>query len=337
MARDNFSVEPSIALGARAPQVLALAYPERIAKARGAPGQFLLASGRGAALDAADPLARAPYLVVAELQGAAAATRILLAAAIDEAEVLAIAADRLRESTELTFDRAAAALRARRVRRLDALTLASEPIAVAPNEESARVLAAGIAELGIGKLPWSRAQQQLRQRVAFLCQAAGADWPDLGDAVLAAEAGTWLAPILVGKTRLAEVTSHDLDAALGALLPWSLRRRLDAEAPTHYLAPTGNRHAIDYEGPGAPALHIRVQELFGLDEHPAIANGRLALTLHLLSPAHRPIQITRDLPGFWSGSWGAVKAEMRGRYPRHSWPDDPAQAPPTARAKPRGS
>jgi ATP-dependent RNA helicase HrpB len=330
--------EPSLPRGSTsAAALLALAYPERIAKARGAPGQFLLASGRGAALDAADPLARAPYLVVAELQGAAAATRILLAAAIDEAEVLAIAADRLRESTELTFDRAAAALRARRVRRLDALTLASEPIAVAPNEESARMLAAGIAELGVDKLPWSRAQQQLRQRVAFLRRAAGGDWPDLGDAVLAAEAGTWLAPILVGKTRLAEVTSDDLDAALGARLPWSLKRRLDAEAPTHYLAPTGNRHAIDYEGQGAPALHIRVQELFGLDEHPAIANGRLALTLHLLSPAHRPIQITRDLPGFWSGSWGAVKAEMRGRYPRHPWPDDPTQAAPTARAKPRGS
>ena len=126
-------------------------------------------------------------------------------------------------------------------------------------------------------------------------------------------------------------------AALDALVPWTLKRRLEDEAPTHFEAPTGNRHAIDYEGAGAPALHIRVQELFGLKAHPAIAGGKLPLTLNLLSPAHRPIQITRDLPGFWSGSWAAVKADMKGRYPRHPWPDDPANAPPTARAKPRGT
>ncbi len=121
------------------------------------------------------------------------------------------------------------------------------------------------------------------------------------------------------------------------LVPWTLKRRLEEEAPTHFEAPTGNRHAIDYEGAGAPALHIRVQELYGVTEHPAIAGGRLPLTLYLLSPAHRPIQITRDLPGFWSGSWAAVKADMKGRYPKHVWPDDPARAAPTARAKPRGT
>jgi ATP-dependent RNA helicase HrpB len=321
--------------GASVAALLALAYPERIAKARGAPGQFLLANGRGAALDATDPLARAPYLAVAELQGAAAATRILLAAATDEVEVLTIGCARLRESAELTFDRAAAALRARRVRRLDALTLASEPIPVEPTDETAQALAAGIAAIGMDKLPWSRAQQQLRHRVAFLRRSGETDWPDLGDAALAADADSWLTPFLLGKTRLAEVTADDLESALGALLSWSLRRRLDVAAPTHYLAPTGNRHAIDYEGSGAPSLHIRVQELFGLREHPAIADGRLPLTLYLLSPAHRPIQVTRDLTGFWSGSWAAVKAEMKGRYPRHPWPDDPAAAAPTSRAKPR--
>ena len=130
---------------------------------------------------------------------------------------------------------------------------------------------------------------------------------------------------------------NDLGQALEALVPWALKKSLDEEAPTHFEAPTGNRHAIDYEGVGAPALHIRVQELFGLESHPGIAGGRLPLTLHLLSPAHRPIQITRDLPGFWKGSWAAVKAEMKGRYPRHPWPDDPASAAPTARAKPRGT
>jgi ATP-dependent helicase HrpB len=153
---------------------------------------------------------------------------------------------------------------------------------------------------------------------------------------LARSVSRWLAPFLAGKSKLSEVGADDLAAALDALLPWSLRRRLEEEAPPHFVAPTGNRHAIDYVSAGAPALHIRVQELFGLVEHPAIANGRLPLTLHLLSPARRPIQITRDLPGFWRGSWAAVKAEMKGRYPRHPWPDDPASAAPTTRAKPHG-
>lgn len=322
--------------GPSAAALLALAYPERIAKPRGAGGQFLLANGRGAGLDPADALARAPFLVVAELQGAAASARILLAEPIDEGELLAIAGDRITTREELAFDDAAAAARARRTRRLDAIELSAEPLAVPQGEEAARVLAQGIAGLGIERLPWSKAQQQLRDRVAFLRQAGGEPWPDLSDAALAARAVDWLAPFLTTKTRLSDIGAEDLAAALDALLPWDLRRRLDAEAPTHYEAPTGNRFAVDYEGPGAPAVHIRVQELFGLARHPSIAGGRLPLTLHLLSPAHRPIQVTRDLPGFWTGSWSAVKAEMRGRYPKHPWPDDPAHAEPTSRAKPRG-
>jgi ATP-dependent helicase HrpB len=322
-------------------RLLALAYPERIGKARGAPGQspgqFLLANGRGASLDATHPLARSPYLVAAELSGAAASTRILLAAAADEADVLAAAGRRIREADEIEFDTHAAALRARRVRRLDAIVLASAPRAVEPNEEAARLLAEGIARLGVGRLPWSRAQLQLRDRVAFLRAAGGEEWPDLSDDALARTAAAWLAPFVAGKTRLSDIGADDLGSALDALLPWHLQRRLDEEAPTHFTAPTGKRHAIDYEGAGAPALHIRVQELFGLTQHPTIANGRLALTLNLLSPAHRPIQITRDLPGFWKGSWAAVRAEMKGRYPRHPWPDSPSSAAPTARAKPRGA
>ena len=206
-----------------------------------------------------------------------------------------------------------------------------------PNEETARLLAEGIAKLGLGRLPWSKAQIQLRQRVGFLRAAGEDEWPDLTDEALAKTAAEWLAPYLNGKTKLSEIGADDLGAALDALLPWTLKRRLEEEAPTHFEAPTGNRHAIDYETAGAPALHIRVQELFGLTHHPSIAGGKLPLTLHLLSPAHRPIQITRDLPGFWKGSWAAVKAEMKGRYPRHPWPDDPASAVPTSRAKPRGT
>jgi ATP-dependent helicase HrpB len=317
--------------------LLALAYPERIAKARGARGQYLLANGRGASLDPADALARAPFLVVAEMQGTAAATRIVLAAETGETEILHIAAPRIATRDELTFDRESASVRARRVRRLDAIELASEPRPAEPGPATESALAGGLASLGAGKLPWSKSQRQLRDRVAFLRAAGGADWPDLSDTALTATLSVWLGPYLAGKTRLADLTADDLGQALDGSLPWALKRRLDEEAPTHFEAPTGHRHAIDYEGAGAPALHIRVQELFGLKVHPSIAGGRLPLTVHLLSPAHRPIQITRDLPGFWAGSWAAVKAEMKGRYPRHPWPDDPADAAPTARAKPRGS
>ena len=271
------------------------------------------------------------------MSGSAASTRILLAAAADDADIAAAAGDRIRETDEIEFDQGAGALRSRRVRRLDAIVLANEPRPVMASEETARLLAEGIAKLGLARLPWSKAQIQLRDRVGFLRAAGEDEWPDLSDEALAGTAGEWLAPCLAGKTKLSEVGADDLGAALDALLPWRLKRRLEEEAPTHFEAPTGNRHAIDYETAGAPALHIRVQELFGLTRHPSIAGGKLPLTLHLLSPAQRPIQVTRDLPGFWKGSWAAVKAEMKGRYPRHPWPDDPASAAPTSRAKPRGT
>ena len=332
--------------GARAPvrhasstaALLALAYPDRIAMARGATGQFLLANGRAAALDTADPLALAPFLVVAELSGSAARARILLAAAIGEADVRAIAGDRIDATESVEFETSSAAVRTRRSERLGAITLRSEPRPTTPSPEVATLLARGIAKLGIERLPWSRAQQQLRARVVFVRAArTPGDWPDLTDSALAATAESWLAPFLGDATALAQISADILGMALDVLVPWNERQRLDELAPTHFTAPTGNRHAIDYEGEGAPILAIRVQELFGLAAHPAIANGRLPLTLHLLSPAHRPIQITRDLPGFWAGSWADVRAEMRGRYPKHPWPEDPRSAMPTSRAKPRGT
>jgi ATP-dependent helicase HrpB len=318
-------------------RLLALAFPERIGKARGGPGQILLANGRGASLDAMHPLAQAPFLVAPGLSGTAASTRILLAAAADEADILAVAGHRVRERDEIEFDQGAAALRSRRVRRLDAILLANEPRTVMASEETARLLADGLAKVGLNRLPWSKAQIQLRDRVGFLRAAGEDEWPDLTDEALAKTVAEWLAPFLAGKTKLSDIGADDLGAALDVLLPWNLKRRLEHDAPTHFEAPTGNRHAINYETAGAPALHIRVQELFGLTQHPSIANGKLPLTLHLLSPAQRPIQITRDLPGFWKGSWTAVRAEMNGRYPRHPWPDDPTSAAPTARAKPRGT
>jgi ATP-dependent helicase HrpB len=198
-----------------------------------------------------------------------------------------------------------------------------------------RLLAQGIARLGIAKLPWSKPLRQWRSRVMFLRRAEGEDWPDISDDALAATAADWLAPALAGKTALSELPGEEFADVVHALLPWPLRRRLDAEAPSHFAAPSGSSVSIDYEAEEGPKLAIRVQELFGLDRHPTVAGARVPLVLELLSPAQRPVQVTRDLPGFWRGSYAAVKAEMRGRYPRHPWPDDPLAAVATRRAKPR--
>ena len=209
---------------------------------------------------------------------------------------------------------------------------------VEASEATARILAEGIARLGVDRLPWTKALTQWRDRVMFLRTAEDQDteheWPDLSDGALAADTD-WLASIFFGKTALAELPAEDFAAALSLRLPYKLQRRLDEEAPTHFTAPTGTQAPIDYEAEAGPKIAIRVQELFGLDRHPAIAGGKVPLVVELLSPAHRPVQTTRDLPGFWRGSYAAVRAEMRGRYPKHPWPDDPLTAPPTRRAKPR--
>ncbi len=318
-------------------EILALAYPDRMAKARTERGQFLLANGRGAIADVREAIAGSPYLVVAELTGTAAAARILIAAPATEAQFEAAAAGRIVEGREVAFDVAARAVRARHVRRLDQIVLAARPLAITPGPDVSAALAAGIAKLGVGVLAWSKGQAQLRERVAFLRAAGMTELPELTDEALETSVGDWLEPYLASKSRLDEIGADDLATALDMLVPWDVRQMLEREAPVQFEAPTGNRVAIDYDGPQAPSIEIRVQELFGLKVHPAIAGGRRPLTVHLLSPAHRPIQITRDLPGFWAGSWAAVKVEMKGRYPRHVWPDDPANAAPTARAKPRGT
>jgi ATP-dependent helicase HrpB len=321
--------------------LLALAYPERIAKNRGGgTGTFILANGRGARIDRASPLAREAYLAVAELTGTAAAGRILSAAPLTLADIEARFANRIVTRDETAFDPASGSLRARRLKRLGALALTETPIPVEASDETARLLAESVARFGIGRLPWTKAIKQWRDRVMFLRGAEGQnpahEWPDLSDTALAAEAD-WLAGLFAGKTSLAELSAAEFAAALAACLPYPLPRRLEAEAPTHFEAPTGSRVPIDYEAEGGPKIAIRVQELFGLDRHPAVAGGRIPLVVELLSPAHRPVQTTRDLPGFWRGSYAAVRAEMRGRYPKHPWPDDPLTAPPTRRAKPRSA
>jgi len=317
--------------------ILAFAYPDRIARNRGGgAGGFLLANGRGGNVDPASALAREPFIAVAELSGSAAAGRILLAAAIAQAEIESRMADELAERNEVIFDPSSASLRGRKGRRLGAIVFSEQTLPVKPDAATARTLCEGIVALELDRLPWSKALRQWRDRAMFLRKAEGEEWPDLSDAALAASAEQWLLPLAAGKTSLAQIGGDELSEAVRALLPWNLRRRLDQEAPTHFEAPTGTQAAIDYEAEAGPSISIRVQELFGLATHPSIAGGRVPLVIELLSPAQRPVQVTRDLPGFWRGSYQAVKTEMKGRYPRHPWPDDPLAAPPTRRAKPRG-
>jgi ATP-dependent helicase HrpB len=318
-------------------RLLALAFPDRIAKARGKVGEFLMANGRAAAVAPQDPLARAPYLAIGEVAGRAAGGRILLAAPLDEGDLDAIAAAAITERVELSFDPERAALRARRIRRLGALVMAEGNLGIPHGDDAARCLAAGVATLGIDRLPWTPALRQWRDRVLFLRRALGADWPDLSDAALAIDGASWLLPALDGVTSVAGIGVEHLEQALKALLPWDKARKLEAEAPTHVTTPAGASHRLDYAAEAGPTLAVKVQELFGLSAHPSVADGRVPLVLELLSPAGRPIQITRDLPGFWRGSWADVRADLRGRYPRHPWPDDPAGAVPTLRAKPRGT
>ena len=318
--------------------ILALAYPDRIAKSRGGgQGAFLLANGRGGNVDPASALAREPFLAVAELTGTAAASRIVLAAPITLEEIESRFAAQIEDHDAVTFDAGSASLRARRTRRLGSIVLAEQIKQVAPDAATAHTLAEGIVRLGLDKLPWSKAALQFRTRVGFLRKAEGDEWTDLSDEGLGTSAADWLEPILLDKTARSAIGADELSDAVMNLLPWQLRRRLDDEAPTHFTAPTATAVPIDYAAEQGPTVSIRVQELFGLSKHPSIAAGRVPLVLELLSPGHKPVQITRDLPGFWRGSYADVRIEMRGRYPRHPWPDDPANAAPTRRAKPRGT
>lgn len=317
--------------------ILSLAYPDRIAKNRGVgSGAFLLANGRAGQVDPASSLAREPFLAVAELTGAAAASRILLAAPILRDEIETRFGNRIEERESVTFDQASASLRARNMRRLGAIVLKERIKPITPDAETARILAEGIVAAGLDKLPWSKAALQLRERIAFLRRAEGEEWPDVSDEALVRGVADWLEPLLTDKTSRSEIGADELSGALSDLIEWNVRRRLDDEAPMHFEAPTGTRVPIDYAAEQGPTISVRVQELFGLRDHPSIAGGRVPLVIELLSPAHRPVQVTRDLPGFWRGSYAQVRSEMRGRYPKHPWPDDPANALPTRRAKPRG-
>lgn len=315
----------------RAGAVLARAYPDRVAKARGE--AFTMANGRAASVDAASPLARAPFAVIADIAGTAGRAQVLLGAPISLAEIEALFGGEIVSDVSASMD-GSGALRARRTRRLGRLVLAEAPVERIAGEDLTRALLNAVRDEGLALLDWDEEAVQTRARVALLRELDGEAWPDWTDAALLADLPQWLEPALAGVTRLKDV---NVAAALLNALPYDLRRRLDGDAPARYETAAGSSLRIDYTAEGGPALDVRLQEMFGVDRHPSVAGGRAPLTLRLLSPAHRPVQTTKDLPGFWRGSYAAVRAEMRGRYPKHPWPDDPLSAPPTRRAKPRGS
>lgn len=316
--------------------LLANAYPDRVAQARGQRGRFRLANGRGAELPEEHPLAGEPFLTVADIQGKAASGRIMLCAPITKTEIEELFADDIIEEDEVRVEKEGA-LRARRVRRYGAVELDARQSNTPDPDAIARALLGEVRRRGVNRLPWTKDQLRLRARIGYLRENGESDLPDLSDAALTDSLDGWLGPFLAGKTSVSAIDAACLGDALATLLPFDAAARLERLAPSHFTAPTGSKVPIDYGGETGPAISIRVQELFGLDRHPSVCNGRIPLTLELLSPAQRPIQITRDLPGFWAGSWADVKAEMKGRYPRHPWPDDPTSAEATRRAKPRGT
>jgi ATP-dependent helicase HrpB len=311
----------------RAGEVLALGYPDRVAKRRGE--AFLMANGRAVAVPPESPLAREGWIVVADASGSAAGARLLLGASL-HGDVERQLADRIENRPLFGFDPATTGVTAETQRRLGAIVLARQPVERPDAARVKQVLLTAVAERGLALLPWGDAAGMLRARLAFAAQH-GLALPASDDAALLASLDDWLARIL-GR-RLSDIGDAQLADALLNRLDWPQRQGLDRFAPQRLETPAGSSHAIDYTADGGPAVDVRVQALFGLARHPMVADGRVPLTLRLTSPAGRPIQVTKDLTRFWAGSWADVRKELKGRYPKHPWPDNPLEAPPTLRAK----
>jgi ATP-dependent helicase HrpB len=333
---DGVHASPARAEGVDACGVLlAFAYPDRVAQRRaGQPGRFLLRNGRGAAFPNPQPLSESPYIVAADLDDRQRESRIYLAAPVTLAELEAHAADQITVERVVEWDAAAGVVQTRRRERLGALVLADAPLLDADPGAVAAALLAGLAAEGVDALRWTDAARGLQQRVAF-ARTLDPAWPDLSGEALAASLHEWLAPHVYGLRRRDEVQRLDLVSVLEGMLTWEQRAALDTLAPTHVVVPSGSRVPVDYGDPVAPVLAVRLQELFGLQETPRVGGGRVALTLHLLSPARRPMQVTRDLAGFWRTTYFDVRKDLRARYPKHHWPVDPLTAEPTSRTKPR--
>ena len=312
---------------------LAIAFPDRLSRRRDASGEtWQSVGGRGFRLDPTSSLARNEWLAVAEVAGHASGARILSAAAIDESDMLDLFSDRIETRHDASFDPSTGSVTPTRSRRLGAIRLSSGPDPAPDQAAIEQALLDGVREHGLELLPWDERSRQLRERSLF---ASRHDHSVIGldDEILFDRAEEWLAPLLAGKRRLSDIDSGAMGAALRALLGYEGVQRLNQLAPEEFASPAGSRHAIDYSADGGPTVEVRAQALFGLSRHPTIANGAVPLVLAITSPAGRPIQTTRDLPGFWSGSWRDVARDMRGRYPKHPWPDDPASAAPTLKSK----
>ncbi|HTH15024.1 MAG TPA: ATP-dependent helicase HrpB [Magnetospirillum sp.] len=316
--------------------VLAFAYPDRIARRRpGGEPRYQLSGGRGALFSDPEPLSAEEWLVAAELDGDRREARIFLAAPLTKADIEEHFAAAIRTEAAVAWDRREEVVQARRQRRLFGLVLDEQRLDKASPDQLAAAMAEGVRAMGLASLPWTDELMKLRQRVAFL-RAAEPDsgWPDMSDQALVDGLEDWLAPYLPGITRRAHLARLDLPQVLRGMLEWEQARRLDEAAPTHVTVPSGSRIPIDYSGE-TPVLAVRLQEMFACADTPRILGGKVPLLLHLLSPARRPVQVTRDLASFWGNAYHAVKADLKGQYPKHWWPDDPMQAEPTARAKPR--
>ncbi|NOU85776.1 ATP-dependent helicase HrpB [Paenibacillus sp. LMG 31460] len=313
--------------------LLAFAYPDRVAQRRST-GRFLLSSGRGAVLPELQSLSNERYLVAAELDDNGAESRIYLAAPIQEDELLEAFEDRLLKEQEVIWEQATGSVKARERLRLGAIILKENPLQDPNPDLVLQALISGIQAESLELLPWTRSARQLQQRVMFL-HRFDVEWPDMGDANLLASLEDWLGPHLYGLKSKGALGRLNLTSILEEMLTWEQRRWLEEWAPTHIQVPSGSRIPVDYSVSESPALSVRLQEMFGLADTPRIAKGRVPVTLHLLSPAQRPVQVTKDLASFWRDAYFEVKKDLKGRYPKHYWPDDPMAAMPTNRAKPR--
>lgn len=317
--------------------LLAMAYPDRIGKRRPGPApRYLLANGRGAWLAEDDPLQGADYIVAAELDDKGREARIFLAAEISQTSLLEHFADQIESLDQLQWDSSAALVRSVRQTRLGALVL-EERASTTPDPEAVTALLTQVlVQNGLEDLPWDQEARQWLARVQFLRRFEGDVWPDTSLEALADRADQWLTPFLAGMNRLSQVKSLPLLQALGSLLSYDQQRQLEVKAPARLEVPTGSRIQLDYESGEIPILAVRLQELFGLTDTPRVLDGRHPVMLHLLSPGYKPVQVTQDLASFWRNAYRDVRKDLRGRYPKHHWPEDPLTAPPTRHAKRRG-
>lgn len=313
--------------------LLSFAYPDRIGQKRG-DGAFLLSAGRGVSMRDGQPLARSAYIVAASVDDRATQGAILLAAELEEGQLLKYHADRITEASDVYWDKESGSVKKRRQTMLGALVLKETSHERPSAEETAKVLLGVIAEDGIGILPWEKGTLQLRERLMFM-HALRSDWPDVSDAAFIETLDEWLLPYIHGMRNLRDLQRIPLARALEGLLDWNQRQTLEQEAPTHITVPSGSRVPVDYANPAAPVLAVRLQEMFGQLDTPRIGGGKVPVLLHLLSPARRPMQVTSDLASFWRGTYFEVKKDLKGRYPKHYWPDDPLQAIPTHRTRPK--